>query len=56
MVRKGGEALMLLIVWLVVINILIASVQPYLPWVGLAVIIGFIVWVMWLMTRKRKYW
>lgn len=56
MLRKVWEALFLLIVLVVAVQLAIASIRPYLPVLGfvlIAIISGTLVRIFWF---KRKFW
>lgn len=56
MLKKAWEAIALLVVLVIVVNIIIVSLTPYFPVVGLTVLLviaGVLVKTFWF---KRKHW
>lgn len=54
--KKVWEALLLLIIVIVMINIIAASITPYLPLLGLVCVAILGTGFAWLIFSRRKFW
>lgn len=56
MLKKAWEVLVLLVISIVFINIIAASIKPYLPLLGLTVVLIIICWLVHVVFIRKKFW
>lgn len=56
MMKKATNFLIVLIAYIAVVSVMLAYVEPYLPYVGLAVILVGAALLVKLYFSKKKFW
>lgn len=56
MIKRGFELLVLCVAFVILVVVVITSVQPYLPYIGFAVIVAAIGAGARLYYSRRKFW
>jgi hypothetical protein len=54
--KRAWEAILLLIVVIVIVNIFATALKPYLPLLGLVCVAILGVGLAWLIFSRRKFW
>jgi hypothetical protein len=56
MVKKGVDLLLLIVGFIILITFLLAAIQPYIPYIGLAVVLVAIGFGARLYYSRKKIW
>jgi hypothetical protein len=56
MLKKGWEAIALLVLLVVAVNLIMAAIQPFLPTLGVVVLIIIVGAIVKVLITKRKFW